>query len=74
MIGLVNNYNANGTPRIIDAGSSDQALKVLTVYGPKTTVDYLQLLGFAEGRRKPFLFISHLNVITGSCVPYRVVK
>jgi len=70
MIGLISNYNASGKPAVLDPGGNDQAFKVITVYKPKTTVDYLQVHEFRDEPKKPFLFVTNWTVLSGVCIPY----
>ena len=70
MIGEISNYNANGSPVILDAGSKVQALKVLTVYKPQTAVDYLLVKEFVDTKEKPFYFATVTNVYGGLCEHY----
>jgi hypothetical protein len=67
MIGELSNYNAKGSPVILDPGSKVQALKVLTVYGPQTYVDYLYLKEFVDSKEKPFYFTTGAQMYSGLC-------
>lgn len=52
---------------VLDAGSKQQAYKVLTVYKPHVLVDYLQVQEFVDGVDKPFFGISFGVFVTGVC-------
>jgi len=70
MIGGLSNSNTFGDPKVVDRGSADQALKVITIYKPMTTVDYLYVQEFNENAEKPFIFMEGSNTYTGHCVSY----
>ena len=62
------NHNDFAQPTVLDPGSSEQFFRVITVYQPYTSVDYLQIEEFADDEEKPFLFLDSPNtVVTGSC-------
>lgn len=69
MIGVLANHNANGEPKVLDPGSPSQAYKVITVYKPLITVDYLVVQEFLNQPRKPFFFVSGftMTVVSGQC-------
>jgi len=66
----ISNHNMNGTPKVLDRGSKDQAFKVITIYEPFVQVDYLNINTYAETRKKPFYFLSGTSFISGTCVDY----
>ncbi len=55
------------TITVLDFGSNKQAYKVLTVYKPYTTIDYLQINEFEEKEEKTFFGISFGTYVTGIC-------
>ena len=63
----ISNSNSNGTPKVIDAGSSVQSFKVMTEYSPMSSVDYLEIQEFSNGSKKPFIFYSIFSVYSGLC-------
>ena len=68
--GGLSNDNAFGKPQIIDYGSKEQAFKVLTIFKPSTTINYLYIEEFNENQEKPFMFIDGTNIFSGKCLPY----
>ena len=67
MLGKLRNENAFGTPEVIDNGSHEQAYKVVTIYKPFTSVSFLTVNEFAEGKKKPFIFVNGTLVYAGNC-------
>ena len=67
MLGKPKNYNGNDQPEVIDRGSKEQSLKVITTYGPNVTIDYLIVEVYADTLAKPFMFISSSTIYTGLC-------
>lgn len=69
MIGILTNHNANGEPWVIDPGTRDRSFKVITVYKPIISVDYLQVQEFADQPAKPFFFLKGIfaMVVSGQC-------
>ena len=65
---VLRNDNAFGTPQIVDHGSSEQAYKVVTVYQPRATLDYLRVEEHVDGPVKPFLFLNGRQLVTGTCI------
>ncbi len=63
----VRNFNAFGTPGVIDPGSSEQAFKAVTIYAPNRDIDYLRVDVFVAEAKKPFIFVSGSTVVTGLC-------
>ena len=71
MNGRLKNHGYFGEPTVIDPGSKEQALKVITVHDAGfPAVDYLYVGLFAEGYEKPFVFIKGQEVFSGACKPY----
>ena len=70
MIGEVTNSNARSEPEILDPGSDDQSLKVITVFGPNVYIDYLLVRVYHEGDTKPFIFVTGETVLSGTCTEY----
>lgn len=68
--GFSNHNEGYGVPKVIDPGSSEQSFKVLTMYSPHTSVAYLQIEEYREGKAKPFSFFDGLIVVAGTCSPY----
>jgi hypothetical protein len=64
--GLVNENNF-GKPKVLDKGSNEQAFKVLTIYQPNISVDYLEIQEFTDSYIKPFIFLSSGNIYSGIC-------
>lgn len=60
--------SARANITVLDFGSKQQAYKVLTVYKPYTTIDFLQINEFEEKPEKPFFGISFGTFITGICL------
>jgi len=67
---LLTNHNMNGSPKVLDRGSKDQAYKVITIYEPFVQVDYLFIETYAETKQKPFYFLSGTSLLSGTCVDY----
>ena len=71
MNGKLKNHGLHGDPTVIDPGSDQQALKVISVHEHEWhSVDYLHVKSFAEGPEKPFVFSSGTEVYSGTCKPY----
>ena len=70
MNGGVTNHNANTAPNVIDPGGDQQAYKVITTFGPYTSVAYLYVAEFTEGYEKPFMHRKDGNLLSGTCEPY----
>ncbi len=70
MIGGITNANAAGQPQVLDSGSEEQSLKVITIFGPNVAVDYLLVRVFQEGAQKPFIFVTGEAVLSGTCIEY----
>lgn len=68
--GGLSNDNAFGQPQVLDYGSSEQAFKVLTVFKPNITINYLYIQEFNESEEKPFMFVSGSEIYSGKCVAY----
>lgn len=63
----LSNSNANGTPRVLDIGSREQAYKVITIYEPFISVSYLQINEYEDGLDKPFIFYDVRTIYSGLC-------
>ncbi len=63
---VFDNVNAQEI-RIIDRGSEQQAFKLLSVFGPMMTIDYLQIKEYKEGAQKPFTGMSQGKAFSGLC-------
>ncbi len=48
-------------------GSSEMSYKVITVYSPHASVDYLEVKEFEEGPVKPFVYKNMGGIYTGTC-------
>jgi hypothetical protein len=70
MTGAVTNHNMWGKPQVVDYGSHAQAFKVITVYKPMVSLDYLYVEEFADSTNKPFLFLTGNVVVSGLCASY----
>jgi len=70
MSGELKNHNAFGEPQVLDLGGARQAYKVMTIYQPLTTVDFLYVQEFASGSKKPFFFTTGTMHHTGLCEHY----
>lgn len=66
----LSNQNSFGEPKVLDKGSIEQAFKVITIYQPNITVDYLEIQEFADGDTKPFIFLSTGQIYSGTCHHY----
>jgi hypothetical protein len=67
MIGAISNGNHTAQPTVLDRGSKDQGYKVITIYKPFVSVDYLNVEEFTNSPEKPFMFIESSTVISGIC-------
>lgn len=65
--GALRNYSENQQPYIVRSGSAEDALKILTIFGNGTFVEYLHISEYLNTVRKPFLFVSGTNVLSGHC-------
>ena len=73
MSGALNNHKSFAEPQVLDMGSSEQAYKAITVYGPLVSVEFLYVEEFAESRQKPFFFVGGLSgqtISSGLCEAY----
>lgn len=52
---------------ILDPGSNQQAFKLLAVFGPNISVDYLQIKEYHVRAEKPFTGMSQGKAYTGVC-------
>ena len=52
---------------VLDAGSKAQAYKVMSVFGPHASVDYLQINVFKQEAKKPFSGMSQGKFYSGLC-------
>lgn len=52
---------------ILDQGSAEQAFKVLSVFGPHVSVDFLQVQTFRPAAEKPFSGMSQGRFYSGLC-------
>ncbi len=52
---------------VLDNGSQEQAYKVLSVFGPHISVDFLQIQSFKDQGAKPFSGMSQGKFFTGLC-------
>lgn len=66
------NSMAGQLPEVLDTYKPAQnAYKAITVYKPNNTVDYLEIMEFVEGNRKPFIYKAAWgSIVTGTCVSY----
>ena len=67
MLGKPKNYSGLDQPEIMDKGSEEQSLKVITIYGPHVYIDYLIVEIYVDALKKPFMFISSSTIYTGLC-------
>ena len=70
MVGRLTNHSIGGQPKVIDAGSAAQAFKVLTVFSPNVSINYLQINVYEGTYEKTFFFIEFNEYISGLCKPY----
>lgn len=75
MVGVLKNSSASTTPEIVDAGSKENSFKVVSIVragdaGPGSAVVLLTVEEFAEGEKKPFLFVQTDIVFFGTCVHF----
>lgn len=68
--GNIQNHSVYGTPEVLDSGSDQQAYKVLTVFKPLTTIDFLSVADFPATTEMPFFFITGTLYYTGLCRDY----
>ena len=70
-IGAILNYNEKAEPKILDDGSTKgQAYKVITIFGPYTTIYYLYVSEYDKEAKKSFMFIKGSDIYSGVCVNY----
>ncbi|GHG66638.1 hypothetical protein GCM10010919_14510 [Alishewanella longhuensis] len=70
MTGELANHNSFGEPRVLDYGSTQQGFKVLTIYKPMISVEYLYIEEFSKNDKKPFMLIDGNIIYSGLCAPY----
>ena len=67
MLGEPKNYSGIDQPEVIDRGSKEQSLKVITTYGPFVSIDYLLVQIYVDALDKPFMYVSGATTYTGLC-------
>ena len=67
MLGEPKNYSGIDQPEVIDRGSKEQSLKVITTYGPYVYIDYLLVQIYVDNLEKPFMYVSGATIYTGLC-------
>jgi|TARA_B110000046_G_C12865081_1_gene343544 hypothetical protein len=54
-------------PKVVDRGSKEQSLKVITNFGPSVDIAYLQVGLFYSDLKKPFLYFNNTDIYAGLC-------
>ena len=67
MLGQLKNHNGADQPEVIDFGSEEQSVKVITTYGHDVYIDYLIVKIYVDALEKPFMFIRGSTIYTGLC-------
>ena len=64
--GVFHNSSADRI-EVLDNGSQEQAYKLMSVFGPHISVDYLQIKSFKSQAQKPFSGMSQGQFYSGVC-------
>tara|TARA_R100000656_G_scaffold71141_1_gene53342 strand:- start:838 stop:1242 length:405 start_codon:yes stop_codon:yes gene_type:complete len=67
----ISNVMSGKMPTVYDYLPNENGYKVVTLYTPNNTIDYLQINQYSNGKEKPFFFKGTFGeMLSGTCVVF----